>query len=390
VPSSNLYGLSQPTQDGIYRVLEAVLSELDQTAEGRVLWINLREEPILYIHGVPYVLRNEAVSLRNVKSYAGISSSRLELLEDRLKGDVINELRAFEGRLLLHTETTDGVVPVWVQVDEPEVAIKTLRELMDEVAAKAPNVQYRRIPITAERAPDFSDVKDIVESVAQLEVKDTVVVNCQLGRGRSTRAQVIIELVHRFIQGGGHGLISAASATASPRPSFTVINNLLRTLRHGQEIKNVVDEAITACNGSLDLLESIEASRQSALEAESDDDKARFVDKGLKDLRSYYFLVLFASWLNETRAETWRELVDESSYEGYVRNRPEWKTIERELDHARVEALAPLERAGKASGVAGQDEVAEFVSKRSGRILSAYSQFTCGLHLAVPFECALT
>ena len=47
VPSSNLYGLSQPTQDGIERVLENVRH--DSHADGKIVWINLREEPLLYI-----------------------------------------------------------------------------------------------------------------------------------------------------------------------------------------------------------------------------------------------------------------------------------------------------------------------------------------------------
>lgn len=53
---------------GIDRVLKMVSGTMP--SESRVCWINLREEPLLYINGTPYVLRQEAVSLRNVKSYA--------------------------------------------------------------------------------------------------------------------------------------------------------------------------------------------------------------------------------------------------------------------------------------------------------------------------------
>lgn len=82
----------------------------------RVVWITLREEPIVYINGAPYCLRRENFSLRNMKGqwayfllalllglkilvdYGGISASRLEILEERLKDDVIAELNAFGGR----------------------------------------------------------------------------------------------------------------------------------------------------------------------------------------------------------------------------------------------------------------------------------------------------
>ncbi|KAK4703550.1 hypothetical protein P7C70_g2674, partial [Phenoliferia sp. Uapishka_3] len=395
VPKSNLYGLSQPTQDGIERVLENVRN--DMKGEGKIVWINLREEPLLYINGTPYVLRQEAVSLRNVKSYAGISSTRLELLEERLKSDVIAELKAFDGRLLLHTEAERGAVhPVW-EVVEHESSIKTLREIMDDIGKKMGiDAMYRRIPITAEKSPDFSDVKEIVEMVAKLDVERTaVIVNCQLGRGRSTRAQVLITLVQRWIKSAGHRLPTTGQDNPrSARLSYAVINNLLRTIRSGQEVKHAVDAAITACSEPYDLLDSIERSRQSAEDAklQGDEEQVKIrTERGIQNLRAYYFLILFASFLNDSKAETWRQLRETASYESYVRDRPVFKTIERELDSAGKEALVPLEEP-LAAGNALSDEVAAFVAKRSGRILSAFtllksdyfvSQRNCRLGLVV-------
>lgn len=127
-----------------------------------------REEPLIYINGVPYVLRLEAVGLRNLKSYAGISSPRLELLEDRLKSDILAELRTFDGRILLHTETHDGsVIGVWETATES--AVKTLREVMNEKSESLQNVcklDFKRQPITAEKAPDFEDIKDLIGILA--------------------------------------------------------------------------------------------------------------------------------------------------------------------------------------------------------------------------------
>lgn len=54
VPNSSLYGLSQPTQDGIERVLENVRSEMKEGS--KIVWINLREEPLLYIKSVSFQL----------------------------------------------------------------------------------------------------------------------------------------------------------------------------------------------------------------------------------------------------------------------------------------------------------------------------------------------
>lgn len=89
-------------------------------------------------------------------------------------------------------------------------------------------------------------------------------------------------------------------------------------------------------------------------------------------IRAYYFLILFASFLNESKAETWRDLRETATYEQFVKERPVFKTIESELDTATIEALIPLERP-LVTGNALSDEVADFVSKRSGRILSQYT-----------------
>ncbi len=68
------------------------------------------------------------MSLRNIKAYSGINWDRLLLLEDRLKNDVVNELESGEGRLLLHTETSDGtIIPIWEEANPSDV--DTVQEL---------------------------------------------------------------------------------------------------------------------------------------------------------------------------------------------------------------------------------------------------------------------
>ena len=52
------------------------------------------------------------------------------------------------------------------------------------------SLQYCRIPITAENPPDYSDLKDLIEVVLRSPPNAPIVVNCQLGRGRSTLASV--------------------------------------------------------------------------------------------------------------------------------------------------------------------------------------------------------
>jgi hypothetical protein len=82
--------------------------------------------------------------------------------------------------------------------------------------------------------------------------------------------------------------------------------------------------------------------------------------------RAYFFLILFVSFLRESNPSSWKELGP--SYETFVRSRPVYRTIERELDDASINALLPLQQN---RGELGTDEVAEFVAGRNGNILSA-------------------
>lgn len=65
VHNTNIYALGQPTVQAIDEILKR-LKLAHPTAE-KIVWITLREEPIVYINGAPYCLRRERFSLRNMK-----------------------------------------------------------------------------------------------------------------------------------------------------------------------------------------------------------------------------------------------------------------------------------------------------------------------------------
>ena len=98
----------------------------------------------------------------------------------------------YNRRLLLHSETPDGsVIPIWEEVNCGD--IRVLKDVMAE--RKHPALQlelgYARIPITAERPPDFTDLSELIEVMMRSNANNVpIVINCQLGRGRSTLTAV--------------------------------------------------------------------------------------------------------------------------------------------------------------------------------------------------------
>ncbi|THU84968.1 hypothetical protein K435DRAFT_783557 [Dendrothele bispora CBS 962.96] len=428
-PNTNIYALGQPTIEAVDEVVTRILDE--NPGAKRVLWITLREEPIVYINGAPYCLRREGWSLRNMKDYGGISKNRLEVLEERLRDDVISEVAAFGGRLLLHTETDEGeVVPVWEEVGEGGVMV--LRDIMEarkafkrppaseglvlgtaipplssssishghghDVAADDVELIYDRIPITSERPPDFTDLQEMIDVVLRRSSSDTpIVVNCQLGRGRSTLASIILTLIRRWLE--TNRLKTPTTPKASRRPlsmapvtpitpaveytdphthvsqpqktyrrSYQIINNLLRVIRTGLAVKDNVDAVIDQCAVVLNLRDSIEDSRVLAEQASDEKSKRAHAQKALANLRRYFELVVFQAYLQSMEPNT---MQDFETFETFVKNRPVIKTFEKELIVEGINALKPLERADILEGVAHPDEVQQVVKNRSGTILSA-------------------
>lgn len=384
IPGTNIYASGQPTESAVDEVVHRV-KEAHPDAN-KVVWVTLREEPIVYVNGAPYCLRRERFSLRNMKDYGGISASRLEVLEERLKDDVLAELEAFGGRLLLHTETSDGsVIPIWEEVRSSNVAV--LKDIMASRKSRhGLDLQYIRIPITSERPPDFADISDLMDLVLRTDSSRTVtVVNCQLGRGRSTLTSVLIVLIQQWLNDSRalsqwsprvepHSLSMSMTSdmfqdeAGNQRHSYQVINNLLRIVRKGPAVKNTVDEVIDRCAIVMNLRDSIEDERILAEKATDEKQKRIHASKGMHNLRRYFELILFQAYLRSTEPDTMQSF---ETFKSFIENRPVIKTFEKELIAEGLHALKPLERADVNESVARPDEVRQVVVNRSGGILSA-------------------
>ncbi|KAF8492621.1 inositol hexakisphosphate-domain-containing protein [Russula emetica] len=387
IPGTNIYALGQPTIEAIDEVIDRI--KLAHPEAGRIAWVTLREEPIVYVNGAPYCLRRERFSLRNMKDYGGISAERLEVLEERLRDDVVSELHSFGGKLLLHTETPDGsVIPVWEEVRPGNVAV--MKDAMSACKASYDDVDvfYRRVPITAERSPDFSDFGELFAVMLGPNMTHTpIVINDQLGRGRSTLTSIILVLLQQWLANpvfapssprirmrrlsvATHGSVPDMQSADPPirRQSYPVINNLLRVIRKGPAIKTAVDDAIDQCAEVLNLRDSIEEARIRAEQVADEREKRSFAQRGLQNLRRYFELIVFQAFLQSTEPDTLQTF---QTFEAFVNNLPVIKTFEKELLAEGIDSLKPLKRVDLADGIALPDEVTHIVTNRSGSILSA-------------------
>lgn len=154
---SNLLKLhisGMPTLEGLRRALTRV--NADPNGKNTVWWTSLREEPVLYVAGRPHVLRLVDRPLVNVEQ-KGVTTAMVETMESNLKRDLIRELRAGDGRVLLHDEVEDSpgnytITALWETVKENE--IMTPRDVFELMKAEGYHVNYGRVAIVRRQELD--------------------------------------------------------------------------------------------------------------------------------------------------------------------------------------------------------------------------------------------
>lgn len=57
---------------------------------------------MVFIFGIPYVLRFYDRPTEQLRDYAGMTVDRLEVLEERLKRDIIDESERNKGRVIMY------------------------------------------------------------------------------------------------------------------------------------------------------------------------------------------------------------------------------------------------------------------------------------------------
>ncbi|OVA13484.1 hypothetical protein BVC80_379g10 [Macleaya cordata] len=198
VPGFPVYGVANPTVDGI----RAVIRRIGSSKGGRpVFWHNMREEPVVYINGKPFVLREVERPYKNMLEYTGIDRERVERMEARLKEDILREAERYGGAIMVIHETDDGqIFDAWEHVNFE--AIQTPLEVYKCLESEGLPIRYARVPITDGKAPKSSDFDTLAMNIASASKDTAFVFNCQMGRGRTTTGTVIACLLKLRIDYG--------------------------------------------------------------------------------------------------------------------------------------------------------------------------------------------
>ncbi|KAH7442546.1 hypothetical protein KP509_03G093600 [Ceratopteris richardii] len=345
VRSLPVYGVAIPTVDGIRRVLELVGAN-KHGPKIRVLWHNLREEPVIYINGRPYVLREVERPFTNLE-YTGINRARVEQMEARLKEDILQEASRFTNKVLVNDELPDGqMVDLWEPVTQDSV--QTPLEVYEALQSEGYNVDYERVPITDEKSPKERDFDLLVQHLSRTEIGTALIFNCQMGRGRTTTGMVVATLVYLkrvglsgMTRSSSFGLVLQAgelcndvpdSEEAVRRGEYTVIRSLIRVLEGGVEGKRQVDHVIDKCSAMQNLREAIAGYRNSIQRQADEKKREAALSFFVEYLERYYFLICFAVYIHTDQCDlSAPNASTQHSFQAWMKARPELYSILRRL-----------------------------------------------------------
>ncbi|CAM8986438.1 unnamed protein product [Rhodiola kirilowii] len=330
VPGFPVFGVANPTIDGIQSVLQRVGSFKGGCP---VFWHNMREEPVIYINGKPFVLREVERPCKNLLEYTGIDRERVEGMEYRLKEDILLEAEKYKGAIMVIHETEDGqIYDAWEHVNSDSV--KTPLEVFRFLKSEGFPITYARVPITDGKAPKSSDFDILAENIASASGNTVFVFNCQMGRGRTTTGTVIacllklridhgrpIRILERDLppppldgdasSGDDTGSFDATSSSSILRSmiedektrafginDILLLSKITRLFDNGVECREALDSIIDRCSALQNIRQAVLQYRK-VFNQQNVEPRVRRIAlyRGAEYLERYFRLIAFAAYL---------------------------------------------------------------------------------------------
>jgi len=314
IPGYKVYSTGQPTTVGFKNILEKVTGKI-YPKEGKIIWLNLRQEPGVYVNGNPICARPP----NKIGEYAELGA----VTRDMVKADEVEFKNVVEGRV---KDNAGKLKYVDINKKELEVEVKelkTLSETIEGLKAEYPGLVHMRVPICNSAAPNEADFDTICQTLVGTSINTPVIVNDQVGLSRATTGCVIACLFKEFqINASFEGLVETVPGvnldllkmdkyTMDPakdalfRGEFPVVMELVGKIKDGVAAKNELDKVVdkngTPKTGGTGIKQLRENIAESKLSYEIMDDAAQaFLKVKIMDnIHKYYYMILFTAYMRE-------------------------------------------------------------------------------------------
>jgi len=312
-----VYCCGQPTIAGYEAVLNKVCGDI-YPKTGKIIWINMRQEPDVYVNGEPVCARPP----NKIGEYAELGN----VTRDSAKATEIEFLKVCEQRI----KDNGGklkVVDINKKETEKEVKnILSLSNVIEGVKEKFPGLVHMRVPVCNSAAPKETDFDIITNTLLGSSINTPVIVNDQVGLSRATTGCVIACLFKEFqITSSFEGLVETVPGMDPNllkmdtykmdmkkdtlfRGEFPVVVELVKQLGDGEAAKNVCDKVIdkngTPKTGGTGIKQLRENIAESKLSYEIMDDAAQAFLKAkiMDNIHKYFYLILYTAYMRQAGA----------------------------------------------------------------------------------------
>jgi len=313
VPGYKIFCCGQPTKDGFEKAIEKACGD-KWPKDGPIIWMNMRQEPIVYVNGNPVCARPP----NKIGEYAELGG----VTRASCKADEVEFVKVLKAR----AEDNGGKIKVVdVSKKESEVEVKeivSLHDVIEGLKEKYPGLTHNRIPICNSAAPLEADFDTLCGALIGTNVNCPVIVNCQVGLSRSTTGCVSACLFREFqLSASYEGLIETVPGInlevlrmdkyeiekekdALFRGEFEVVKELVAALADGDGAKRECDKVIDK-NGPAPKGTGIKQLRENIAESKlsyeiMDDAAQAFLKTKIMDnIQKYFYLICFTSYLRD-------------------------------------------------------------------------------------------
>lgn len=312
VPGYKVYCCGQPTIEGFTRACEKVCEKWPK--DGKIIWINMRQEPTIYVNGNPVCAR----PANKIGEYAELGNvTRASIKEEEEEFLKVLQSRAAEAEGKI--EVTD------INKKKSTIEVKelvTLSSVIENLKKDFPGLVHNRIPICNSSSPLECDFDAICTALLGTNVNCPVIINCQVGLSRSTTGCVCACLFREFqLTASYEGLVETVpgvnlellrmdnyqmdmSKDTLFRGEFEVVKDLIAAFPDGDASKRMCDKVIDkngpppAGTGIKQLRENIAESKLS-YEIMDDAAQAFLKTKIMDNIQKYFYLICFTGYLRE-------------------------------------------------------------------------------------------
>merc|ERR1712106_718959 len=325
VPGYKVYCCGQPTLSGFEACLTKVCGET-YPKDGKIIWLNLRQEPNVYINGEPICARPP----NKIGEYAELGN----VTRDSVKTDELEFLDVCKARV---EENGGKLKVVDINKVEKEIEVKkidTLSSVIENLKGKFPGLVHMRIPVCNSASPQESDFDILCNTLVGSSINTPIIVNDQVGLSRATTGCVASCLFKEFqIFASFDGLVMTVpgmnvellkmdryqmdmTKDALFRGEFECVKELVVALKDGEAAKNTCDKVIdkngpkkTGGTGIKQIRENIAESKLS-YEIMDDAAQAFLKTKIMDNIHKYFYLIVFTAYMREA-ADLARESVSD-------------------------------------------------------------------------------